>query len=118
MIDKIAFLLLLSLEFLEEILFFYNINFDKGLWKDKKSILGKRSPRQRMLKSLLKKHKLIGMTKQNILSLLGEPEDGVVTEEELNYELGTSRGLFAVSTDILSIEFDQKDIAISFRITV
>lgn len=118
MIDKIAFLLLITLELLEEILFFYNIKFDEGLWKDKNSTLGKRSPRQRMLKNLLKKHKLNGMTKQEVLSLLGQPEDNITTEQELNYELGTSRGFFAVSTDILSIEFDQKDVAVSFRITV
>ena len=71
-----------------------------------------------MVDDLLEKHEIVGMYRNEIIELLGEPSDTEYFKESDNivYWLGTERGLVRIDSEWLVIWFDDKDIAIDVKI--
>ena len=63
-----------------------------------------------MMNSLRNNHQLKGMTKNEIIELLGEPE--FVDKTEFRYYLGYSK--HGINTGSLTIKFDLNDIVTEF----
>jgi len=104
------------------------VQFDGAAWTAEKN-WDRDNPRWKMIPSLLRDNKLIGMTKLEIIQLLGPP-DGVddrindslevpvaAVEEAtiFNYVLGAHSG-FGMDYDILSVEFGQAGKVTSHRV--
>lgn len=69
------------------------IKFDSEKWKNVKLYFSD-DTRQRMLEDLLKKYKLIGMTREEIIALLGPESDPAYFKGwDLRYWLGREPGL-------------------------
>lgn len=78
----------------------------------------KQDKRVWMVDDLLEKHEIVGMYRNEIIELLGEPSDTEYFKESDNivYWLGTERGLVRIDSEWLVIWFDDKDIAIDVKI--
>lgn len=87
--------------------------FNSKIWKtaDLNSELNL-SLRWDMMNDLRNKYKLIGMTKNEIINLLGIPENE--TNSEFRYYLGYSKR--GINTGSLIITFDQNKIATEIRV--
>lgn len=103
--------LLLSVGFLLFLRFFIFQNpfndqrFNQSLWAAYSGSTAPNNPRGQMYEDLTKKNLKKGMSKQDVLTLLGEPD---VSKEEtvFTYNLGAWSG-FRIDYDSLDIEFDQ-----------
>ncbi|WP_353094012.1 hypothetical protein [Tissierella praeacuta] len=71
-----------------------------------------------MVDDLLRNHEIIGMDKNDIVELLGEPSDTEYFKELDNivYYLGPERGLIRIDSEWLAIWFDEKNIVTEFKI--
>ncbi|WP_158280043.1 hypothetical protein [Keratinibaculum paraultunense] len=80
--------------------------------------IGKQDKRVWMVDDLLEKHKILNMSKDDIIKLLGKPSDTQYFKEVDNivYYLGAERGLVRIDSEWLVIWFDEKDIAIDIKI--
>lgn len=81
--------------------------FNSQIWKT--ADLNKEenwSLRWDMMNDLRNKHKLVGMSKKDIIELLGKPNDS--TKSEFRYYLGYSKS--GINTGTLTITFDEKEI--------
>jgi hypothetical protein len=65
-----------------------------------------------MMNDLRNKHKLLGMTKNEIIELLGNPED--TASSEFRYYLGYSKT--GINTGTLIITFNDKNIVTELRV--
>ncbi|HEX8235329.1 MAG TPA: hypothetical protein VF600_05190 [Abditibacteriaceae bacterium] len=65
--------------------------------------------RIRMVDDLFDRHKLVGMTRNEVIQLLGPSDDGDRQGQELMYALGPERGFISMDWESLSIEFDAKN---------
>lgn len=99
---------------------YFHKNFDSALWKNTRVSLdfdaNLLTPRQRMMEDLVENH-LTGLTKTEIVSLLGDPDSGLLSRERessIVYILGPERGL-GVDFQCLMINFDENDIVESFE---
>ncbi len=85
--------------------------FDEEKWS------GNREERGSMMGSLQKKHELKGMTKDELVKLLGEPdskqEEG--TERQFVYYLG--RASLGVDDSLLKLYFSEDGVVESYQIT-
>ncbi len=91
--------------------------FDSEEWKAVEA-LRPDSPRGTMVSDLLDNHELIGLTREQVRELLGDPEEAntsrgrrahpVETAPEWIYYLGMYSG-FRIDEDILVIKFDAND---------
>lgn len=64
---------------------------------------------------LLNNHKLKGMKKKEVHDLLGSPDN--VTDNNLIYYLGTERGLVRIDSELLVIQFNDKNVVTNYSIT-
>lgn len=80
--------------------------------------IGKQDKRVWMVDDLLEKHKILNMSKDDIIKLLGKPSDTQYFKEVDNivYYLGAERGLVRIDSEWLVIWFDEKDTAIDIKI--
>ena len=86
---------------------FVHEKFDSHVWKT--ANLNKEenwSLRWDMMNDLRNRHKLVGMTKKEIIDLLGKPDGS--TKSEFRYYLGYSKT--GINTGTLTISFDEKEI--------
>lgn len=60
--------------------------FDQAVWKDAQ----RRAERFGMQQDLTRKHKLAGMTREQVVELLGEPENQ--SEDSLSWDMGRQAG--------------------------
>ena len=65
-----------------------------------------------MMNDLRNKHKLVGMTKKEIIELLGDPGD--IASSEFRYYLGYSKT--GINTGTLIITFNDKNIVTEIRV--
>lgn len=108
--NKLRLLIIFAIVILAFFLFRGKIShekFDANLWKNANFYAEENwSLRWDMMNDLRNENKLIGMTKIQIINLLGEP--GYETISEFNYDLGyTGKG---INTGTLIITFNEDDI--------
>lgn len=87
--------------------------FDSHVWKT--ANLNKEenwSLRWNMMNDLRNRYKLVGITKKEIIDLLGKPDGS--TKSEFRYYLGYSKT--GINTGILTISFDEKEIATAIKV--
>jgi len=84
------------------------IPFDSEKWKTQSET--EMSMRWDMLNSLRKNHTLKGMTKTEIIKLLGEPTQ--IHKSSISYDLGPSKR--GVNYGFLELTFDEKGIVMDF----
>lgn len=79
--------------------------FDSTLWKSKSDM--KEGVRIHMIDDLMKRHKLIGMTKESIEKLLGEPPESEYFRGTCDwlYWLGPERGFMSIDSEWLCIKY-------------
>jgi len=86
--------------------------FDSDKWKNWTESETEWSLRWDMMNSLRNNYKLKGMTKDEIIGLLGEPESK--TEVEFGYYLGYSKR--GINTGRLTIKFDKNNTVIDYSV--
>lgn len=88
--------------------------FDSDRWKI--AVNEQKPVRLRMVDDLRRRHKLEGMSRQDIEQLLGKPpQTNYFREYEYVYWLGPERGFISIDSEWLCIKFS-KDIATEVRI--
>lgn len=86
---------------------FDNKKFERSVWMENHDNMDPDNPRGEMYKDLVEKKLKKGMTKEEIIELLGEAD--IKTEERfLSYNLGMWSG-FKMDYDSLDLEFDNKN---------
>jgi hypothetical protein len=91
------------------------ISFDATKWQNEELVHSRNPVRIRMVDDLLKKHSLVGMTKENLIVLLGAPpKTGYFSNYDFVYWLGLGRG-FGSLDEWLVIKF-RNDKVIEARI--
>jgi hypothetical protein len=70
--------------------------------------------REEMLTSLLKQHPIIGRSKRQVVTLLGEPSDTAKWGNSISYVLGPSGG-FGIDNAWLILELDNNQRVVSYR---
>jgi hypothetical protein len=87
--------------------------FDSTIWKTANlNIEENMTLRWDMMNDLRKKYKLVGVTKNEIIDLLGDPGDKA--SSEFRYYLGYSKT--GINTGTLIITFNDKNIATEIRV--
>lgn len=86
----------------------YNSQFNTEKW------LNKPNDRVYMIGDFLEDYKLKGMTKGEIYSLLGKPENE--NDKELEYYLGSEQGLIRIDSEVLVIYLNKKEIVINYEL--
>lgn len=92
--------------------FFINTKFDSQKWKNWTESETEPSLRWDMIKSLKFSYELIGMSKDDILELLGNPNSK--TESTFSYYLGYSKN--GINTGNLTIKFDENEKVLIFLV--
>lgn len=85
--------------------YFSRIEFDQEKWKDWQETETTACLRWDMTHDLIKKHELIGLSLNEIIDLLGEPDRKI--KNEIRYYLGMSRHGIDTGSLILTIENDK-----------
>ncbi len=84
------------------------MTFNKELWTENTEEAKDLSPRQKMLQDVV--NKLDGKSKQEVIALLGKPNDiGYFSEndQEFVYYLGGERNFISIDSEWLLVEFDK-----------
>jgi hypothetical protein len=93
-------------------------SFDSAVWKSSLSNSSPGDPvRLRMVDSLLRQRQLIGMSRSEIVSLLGAPPSTEYFRDyDLVYWLGPERGFISIDSEWLAIRLDPNDRVTEARI--
>jgi hypothetical protein len=83
---------------------FRGMAFDSVAWKNLRGDLDPDNPRAHMIRDLLNNHLREGMLSAEVVTLLGNPDDGS-TKQHSEYILGMWSG-FRMDYDVLEIDFD------------
>lgn len=95
------------------------LRFERERWLAAEPEFTSRSVRLRMVDSLLRRHTLIGMSRDEIVALIGEPGDsgGYFKDYDLVYFLGLERdSLFAIDGEWLVVGLDEHAVASEARL--
>ena len=82
----------------------HDIGFDSEQWKKWEETETTACVRWDMRKDLVKQHKLIGLSREQIIDLLGEPDSRYQSENEIRYYLGMARVGIDTGTLILTLK--------------
>lgn len=87
--------------------------FDASRWQKQHDV------RVYMVDDLLEHHQLQGMSRKEVLQLLGQPEDTAYFKQQNNivYWLGPERGLVRIDSEWLVIWFNRDDHVTSVKVT-
>ena len=81
--------------------------FDSSKWQNEELVNTRNPVRIRMVDDMLKKHNLVGMTKENLIALLGiPPKTGYFSNYDFVYWLGPERGFFSIDSEWLVIKLE------------
>lgn len=70
-----------------------------------------------MLGSLFREHDLKGMTRAQVVRLLGDPEEtDYFSDSEMVYVLGPERGFLSIDYEWLLFELDRSERVISYKV--
>lgn len=86
--------------------------FDSDLWQAQHNSTATDNPRVGQIESLQRDHMRIGMSRQEVLRLLGEPE--AATPDMDRYALGVAP--LGVDNETYVIRYDQQGNVASFRV--
>ena len=79
-------------------------SFDAALWRESLTKNDDDPIRLRMVNDLLRRHRLIGLSRDELVTLLGNPPpSGYFREFEIVYWLGPESGLFSIDSEWLII---------------
>ena len=93
------------------------VNFDSDLWQNDQAINREPYPRLRMVDNLLKKHNLNGKDHNEIITLLGKPEETPYFKEyEIVYWLGPERNFISIDSEWLVININEKGIVDEYHV--
>ena len=91
------------------------MSFDRSVWLDELAIRDEPYPRQQMLSDLLANHITMGMTRSDIVYLLGEPTETTHFQSyDLVYWVGSEPGLISIDSEWLVFDFED-DILVDYR---
>ena len=83
------------------------VSFDSAKWKAENQG-GPQGVRVRMVDDLLRKHRLVGMTREQVDGLLGvPPHTNYFREYDYVYWLGPERGFISIDSEWLVIKFEK-----------
>jgi outer membrane protein assembly factor BamE (lipoprotein component of BamABCDE complex) len=92
--------------------------FDSAVWKASPVKLSYDSIRLRMVDDLMKNHTLEGMSRTEIVDLLGEPDTTPHFHDyDMVYQLGQERRSPAIESEWLVMRLDEKGIVTEAKIT-
>lgn len=98
----------------DDVLDAFPIQFDSAIWKTAHLKEQFDHSRLRMVADLTGKHPLVGMTRDEVIGLLGEPTYSNVGYA--SYCLGPEHGFIRIDDEWLWIEFDAADRVTSFHV--
>lgn len=79
-------------------------SFDREAWRDSARVYSANPVRSRMVHDLLRRHDLKGMTRAEVVSLLGDPDSTLYLREwDMVYWLGPERGIFGIDSEWLGL---------------
>ena len=88
------------------------IPFDASKWQNEELVNSRNPVRIRMVDDLLNKHNLVGMTKENLITLLGvPPKTGYFRNYDFVYWLGPERGFISIDSEWLVVKFDNDKVS-------
>ncbi|MBY0112617.1 MAG: hypothetical protein K2Y21_07335 [Phycisphaerales bacterium] len=83
----------------------YSVSFRSEQWRATPATLARSSIRLRMVNDLLKNHSPLGLHRDNVVSLLGPPDDTPYFRNyDMVYLLGPERGFFSVDSEWLILK--------------
>jgi hypothetical protein len=84
--------------------------FDSGVWKANPSECSHASVRLRMVDDLLRTEHLQGRSREEVVDLLGEPDDTEYFRDyDMVYRLGLERGWICIDSEWLVLATDEND---------
>jgi hypothetical protein len=84
--------------------------FDSAIWKDTVAVYSRLAPRGCMVDDLLAHHKLVGLSRTEVIALLGEdPQSEYFSDYDFVYWLGPKRGLTSKESEWLVMRFGESD---------
>lgn len=88
-------------------------SFDSETWKQG----NQDEVRIRMIDSLLHLHNLTGMTQDQVVNLLGDPDNtSYFREYDMVYRLGNERGFISIDSEWLVLKYDSDKVITEHRI--
>jgi hypothetical protein len=91
--------------------------FDATVWKDTLAVYSRLAPRGCMVDDLLAHHKLVGLSRTEVIALLGEdPQSEYFSDYDFVYWLGPKRGLTSKESEWLVMRFGESDQVIEARL--
>lgn len=91
--------------------------FDSALWKSARANAAGNSTRLRMVDNLMENQTLEGMSKQEIIKLLGEPDETKPPQDfDMVYLLGQERRPNGVHSESLVLRLDDKEIVTEAKV--
>lgn len=92
------------------------IPFDQSIWTDDEAIHRLPNPRRLMIEDVLSNHLKAGMTRQEVITLLGKPtETPHFRDRDLVYWLGNEEGYVSIDSAWLVIDLDGTDAVEGFE---
>ena len=89
--------------------------FDAASWKDHKLLSD--DTRRRMVVDLLRSHSFRGMTRDQVITIIGEPDQpGVLVGWHMAYYLGPPRGFGEIDAEWLIFRLNSQSYVIDYRI--
>jgi len=91
--------------------------FDSENWKNTAPDWTHDSIRLRMIDDLLDRHQLLGKSRDEIIDLLGEPDDtDYFSDYEMVWWLGPERSFMAIDSEWLLIDLNEREQAVEVRL--
>jgi hypothetical protein len=91
--------------------------FDRSQWMDTAMVRGKLAVRGCMVDDLLDRHELRGMTRAQVVALIGEPDTTRdLPDYDLVYWLGPQRGLIGTDSEYLVMKLDKTSHVVSVEL--
>ena len=94
------------------------LSFNSTTWKNTPSIHSLDSMRLRMVEDLLKTHSILGKSKEEMVALIGEPDQTEYFKtRDMVYMLGQETdSYFAIDSQWLVLDLNESDNVIAFKI--
>jgi YD repeat-containing protein len=85
------------------------IPFDPLAWQDRRKASSREAVRIRMVNNLLSRYELKGLSREEVVRLLGEPDDTASFREwDMVYWLGPERGFISIDSEWLVLRLDEQ----------
>jgi len=92
------------------------VAFDAAVWNDPDRCCTAPYPRQAMADDLIATGRLLGLRRDQVVALLGQPEPGRSDADRLEYFTGPERGFMPIDSEWLRIELDASGHAVEVEL--